>query len=63
MRETGEPLEMIQKRLGHASIRTTADVYGSLPVAVDKAAANRLNEMYESSRGHFADIDEQESSA
>jgi len=42
MRETGEPLEVIQKRLGHASIRTTADVYGSLPVAVDKAASDRL---------------------
>ena len=48
MRETGEPLEVIQKRLGHASIRTTADVYGSLPVAVDKAASDRLNAMYES---------------
>lgn len=48
MRETGEPLEVIQKRLGHASIRTTADVCGSLPVAVDKAAPDRLNAMYES---------------
>jgi integrase len=63
MRETGEPLEVIQKRLGHASIRTTADVYGSLPVAVDKAASDRLNAMYESSRGHFADIDDQKSMA
>jgi integrase len=63
MRETGEPLEVIQKRLGHASIRTTADVYGSLPVAVDKAASDRLNAMYESARGHFADIDDAPSSA
>jgi len=63
MRETGEPLEVIQKRLGHASIRTTADVYGSLPVAVDKAASDRLNAMYKSSRGHFADIDDQQSTA
>jgi integrase len=31
MRETGKPLEVIQKRLGHANIRTTADVHGSLP--------------------------------
>jgi hypothetical protein len=45
-------IEVIQKRLGHASIRTTADVYGSLPMAVDKAASDRLNEMYESARGH-----------
>ena len=58
MRETGESLEVIQKRLGHASIRTTADVYGSLPVAVDKAVADRLNAMFESSRRHFADIAE-----
>jgi integrase len=63
MRETGEPLEVIQKRLGHASIRTTADVYGSLPVAVDQAASDRLNALYESSRGHFADMDEAPSSA
>jgi integrase len=67
MRETGEPLEVIQKRLGHASIRTTADVYGSLPVAVDKAASDRLNAvyeaMYESSRGHIADIDDEQSTA
>jgi hypothetical protein len=37
MREAGVPLEVIQRRLGHASIRTTADVYGSLPLAVDRA--------------------------
>ena len=28
MREGGVPLEVIQRRLGHASIRTTADIYG-----------------------------------
>lgn len=54
MREAGEGLETIQKRLGHASIRTTADIYGSLPKSVDRAAADRLDEMY---RGHFADIE------
>jgi integrase len=42
MRENGESLETIQKRLGHASIRTTADIYGSLNVAVDKAASLTL---------------------
>jgi integrase len=39
MRELGVPLEVIQRRLGHASIRTTADVYGSLPESLDRAAA------------------------
>jgi len=63
MRETGEPLEVIQKRLGHASIRATADVYGSLPVAVDQAVSDRLNAMYESCRGHFADIVAEQASA
>jgi integrase len=29
-------LEMIQRRLGHASIRTTADIYGSLPEKLDR---------------------------
>ena len=35
----------------------------SLSVAVDKAAWDRLNKMYESSRGHFADMDEGQASA
>lgn len=37
------PLEVIQKRLGHRSIRTTADVYGSLPESVDRDVADRLD--------------------
>jgi integrase len=57
MREAGEGLEVIQNRLGHASIRTTADVYGSLPVSIDRAAADRLDAMYSEDRGHFADIE------
>lgn len=46
MRQAGVPLEVIQRRLGHASIRTTADVYGSLPESVDRAVADQLDELF-----------------
>jgi hypothetical protein len=42
---TGIPLEVIQKLLGHRSIRTAADVYGSLPESVDRAVADQLEEI------------------
>ena len=50
MREAGVPLEVIQRRLGHASIRTTADIYGSLPEKVDRAAADQLDQLFKASR-------------
>ena len=50
MREVGVPLEVIQRRLGHASIRTTADIYGSLPENVDRAAADQLDGLFRASR-------------
>lgn len=43
MRELGVPLDVIQRRLGHASIRTTADIYGSLPESVDRSVAEKLD--------------------
>ena len=46
----GVPLEVIQRRLGHASIRTTADIYGSLPEKVDRAAADQLDQLFKASR-------------
>ena len=46
MREAGAGLEAIQKRLGHASMRTTADVYGSLPAPVDRAIAADLDRLF-----------------
>ena len=48
LRELGVPLEVIQKRLGHASIRTTADIYGSLPERVDRPVAEKLDGMFRS---------------
>jgi integrase len=45
MRELGVPLEVIQRRLGHASIRTTADVYGNLPESIDRAVADQLDSL------------------
>ncbi len=41
MPAAGVPLEVIQRPLGHASIRTTADVYGSLPESIDLAVVLR----------------------
>jgi integrase len=51
MREAGVPLEVIQKRLGHASIRTTADIYGSLPEKVDRGVADQLDGLFASACG------------
>ncbi len=61
MREAGVPLEVIQRRLGHASIRTTADVYGSLPESVDRAVADQLEELFRPACG--ADVVQSEDSA
>lgn len=49
LRELGVPLEVIQRRLGHASIRTTADIYGSLPEQVDRSVADQLDLLYRES--------------
>lgn len=40
--EAGEHPKVIQSRLGHASIRTTLDVYGHLMAGLDEAAAEAL---------------------
>jgi integrase len=46
MRELGVPIDVIQRRLGHASIRTTADIYGSLPEQVDRRVADQLDGLF-----------------
>jgi len=40
--EAGVPLPVISKRLGHASIRITADTYSHVSAAVDQAAADQV---------------------
>ena len=42
MREVGVPLEVIQQRVGPTSIRSTADIYGSLPENGDREVAGAL---------------------
>jgi hypothetical protein len=37
---------VIQRRLGHASIRTTADIYGLLPESVDRPVAAKLDDLF-----------------
>ena len=44
-REAGVPLEIIQRRLGHASIRTAAAIYGSLPESIDRVVAAQLDDL------------------
>ena len=51
MRAAGVSLEVIQRRLGHASIRTTADVYGSLPEAIDRGVADQLDDLFRTGCG------------
>ncbi len=42
--KSGQHAKVIQERLGHASIKTTLDVYGHLFPGMDEAAAEALNE-------------------
>lgn len=46
--ESGVPLPVISKRLGHASIRITADTYQHVTAAVDQAAADAVAALYDS---------------
>jgi integrase len=50
MREAGVPVEVASRRLGHASIRTTMDVYGSLPESLDRQAADALGDLMAAGR-------------
>lgn len=44
----GEHPKVIQERLGHASIKTTLDIYGHLFEGLDEAAADRLDKVWHS---------------
>jgi integrase len=45
----GEHPRLIQERLGHASSRTTLDLYGHVFDGLDESAADRLDETYRTS--------------
>ena len=42
----GVPLKNVSSRLGHADIRTTANIYGAALQSVDHQAANQMNEYW-----------------
>jgi len=44
--ESGEDLELLQRILGHTSIKTTADVYVHLGEALKKRAMERFGRNY-----------------
>jgi integrase len=43
MRDAGVPLEVASRRVGHSTIRVTADVYDSVSSSSDRAAASALD--------------------
>ncbi len=54
MIEVGAHIEAIKQRLGHSSIRTTSDVYGSLLPAVDAAVTDQLDGLFAARRNAAA---------
>ena len=40
----GIPLKNVSSRLGHADIRTTANIYGTALQSVDHQAANKMDQ-------------------
>jgi len=43
--DANTPAAVMQRRMGHASIRTTLDVYGHVLPATDRATTDRLNQL------------------
>jgi len=52
----GEHAKVIQARFGHASIRTTLDIYGHLFDGLDQAAADRLDQTRAAGHGSTAAV-------
>jgi integrase len=50
MRDEGVPLPIVSQRLGHASIRTTAEIYGHSIHGQDDEATRRLQEYRQRNR-------------
>jgi integrase len=46
LKEAGLPDEVIQKLLGHASVRTTQEVYMHLTTDAEKRAATKMDEIF-----------------
>jgi integrase len=52
LRQANVHTQIIQQRLGHASSRTTTDIYGRVPDESDKRAAEALDDLFsETARG------------
>ena len=46
MRQAGVHTQIIQQRLGHASSRTTTDIYGYVPDESERAAADSIDDLF-----------------
>jgi len=60
MRQANVHTQLIQQRLGHASSRTTTDIYGWVPEDSDEAAAKALNDLIAESRGLNVSYEEED---
>lgn len=58
--ERGVPLAVVQQRLGHSSIRVTADFYTRVPTDVDRAAAEAVGGGWRAHDAHDKDDGEGE---
>ncbi len=51
--EAGIPIELLSKRLGHASIATTADLYQHVTNGLDRDAAQAVADLIFGGRPHL----------
>ncbi len=53
LRQAHVHTQVIQQRLGHASSRTTTDIYGFVPDETDEEAANAVGVLFAASDSGF----------